>query len=628
MKRQEKSGSYEWKTLSSLLLAVALLLSGCATPVGVRHLNTTEANQKITENVLSDESLSAPTQQVLNRSGLAEQFQKDPAAAIQALRTGVPTASKSDRFFALAELSFLHATQANDQSYYLAAAVYSYAFLFPKESSSIPNSFDPRLMIAVDIYNQGIALGFVGKKSKGIELKAGTYKLPFGELNLQLDPAELRWGHFNMVNFVAASKLEVRGLRNDYRWPGIGSAMVASLQPVPGEKLQSFALVSPKLKVAVTTFLRLENLEEYHKTGRLNGKLALFTKKENAAITINGYQVPLEFRPTSALAYTLEGSSIYDIELKGLFSGDINIFKHPPQFKDNVVLMAPYSPGLIPVVLVHGTASSPARWAQLFNEIINDRELSQRYQIWLFTYNTGNPIPYSGGLLTQGLKNTVNELDPEGKDAALRKMVVIGHSQGGLLTKMTAIDSGDRFWNRVFKVPLEQLKTTPETRELFRRSLFYKPLPFVKRVIFMSTPHRGSYLARDWVSNLMKRVISLPFTILSPIQDVLLKNQDATKIGSLKDIPRSTDNMNPNHPFIKMLASIPVAPGIKAHSIIAVENPEDPKDKWEDGVVAYKSAHIEGVESEFIAHCGHSSQENPEAIEEVRRILIEHLREQ
>ena len=58
-------------------------------------------------------------------------------------------------------------------------------------------------------------------------------------------------------------------------------------------------------------------------------------------------------------------------------------------------------------------------------------------------------------------------------------MVVVGHSQGGLLTKLTAIDSGERFWERLFKVPIDQLDVAPESRELLRRSLYYKPLPFV-----------------------------------------------------------------------------------------------------------------------------------------------------
>jgi hypothetical protein len=59
-----------------------------------------------------------------------------------------------------------------------------------------------------------------------------------------------------------------------------------------------------------------------------------------------------------------------------------------------------------------------------------------------------------------------------------------------------------------------------------------------------------------------------------------------------------------------------------------VKNPDDPKEEWKDGVVEYKSAHIDGVESELIVlHEGHSVQDKPQAIEEIRRILIENLKE-
>jgi pimeloyl-ACP methyl ester carboxylesterase len=286
-----------------------------------------------------------------------------------------------------------------------------------------------------------------------------------------------------------------------------------------------------------------------------------------------------------------------------------------------------YRPGRIPLVLVHGTASSPVRWAQMLNEILNDRELWSRYQVWLFTYNTGNPILYSGGIFTQGLRNVVQQLDPAGKDSALRKMVVIGHSQGGLLTKLTAIDSGNRFWDSTFNVPIDQLDVSPDTRELLRRSLFYKPLPFVHRVVFISTPHRGSHFTGGYISDLLRRLISLPGKLLSPLQEVFQRSPEGPTARALgTEIPRSTDNMGPDSPFIKTFSSIPIAPGDIAHSIIAVDNPEDPKEEWDDGVVPYSSAHIDGVASELVVNSGHSAQESPLAIEEVRRILVENLK--
>jgi hypothetical protein len=92
------------------------------------------------------------------------------------------------------------------------------------------------------------------------------------------------------------------------------------------------------------------------------------------------------------------------------------------------------------------------------------------------------------------------------------------------------------------------------------------------------------------------------------------------------EIPRSTDNMSPDSLFIQTFSSIPIGPGVISHSIVAVANPEDPKEEWNDGVVPYKSAHIDGVASELVVHSGHSAQESPLGIEEVRRILVENLK--
>jgi len=206
--------------------------------------------------------------------------------------------------------------------------------------------------------------------------------------------------------------------------------------------------------------------------------------------------------------------------------------------------------------------------------------------------------------------------------------VVIGHSQGGLLTKLTAIDSGNRFWDSIFNVPIDQLDVSPDTRELLRRSLFYKPLPFVHRVVFISTPHHGSHFTGGYISEVLRRLISLPGTVLSPLQEVFQRSPEAVMARSMGgEIPRSTDNMSPESLFIKTFSSIPIAPGIIAHSIIAVANPEDPQAEWDDGVVPYSSAHIDGVASELVVHSGHSAQESSQGIEEVRRILLENLKD-
>ena len=133
---------------------------------------------------------------------------------------------------------------------------------------------------------------------------------------------------------------------------------------------------------------------------------------------------------------------------------------------EGLMMLHPYRPGRVPIVLVHGTASSPARWTELINELENDPTLGDRIQIWLFLYATGNPVAYSAGLLRAALEQARADLDPGGRDAALDRMVVIGHSQGGLLTKLMAVESGDAFWTRVSDEPLESLDLEPKTRKL------------------------------------------------------------------------------------------------------------------------------------------------------------------
>jgi triacylglycerol esterase/lipase EstA (alpha/beta hydrolase family) len=248
------------------------------------------------------------------------------------------------------------------------------------------------------------------------------------------------------------------------------------------------------------------------------------------------------------------------------------------------------------------------------------------YQVWLFSYSTGNPIPYSSMLLREALTSAVNDLDPEHKDPALRKMVVMGHSQGGLLTKMTVIESGDQFWNNITRVPLTSVVTTEETRKILEKSLFVHPLPFVRRVVFVATPQRGSFFAGSRLAHLGARLVTLPLDLTHLSADLLLKNQKTLAFAGMAKLPTAVDNMTPGNSFIRTLASIPVSPDVHAHSIIAVKG-DGPFEDGNDGIVEYKSAHIDGVDSELVVRSGHSCQAHPNTLAEVRRILILHLEE-
>ena len=365
----------------------------------------------------------------------------------------------------------------------------------------------------------------------------------------------------------------------------------------------------------VTAVLIIDSPLAGIRTGELSARLELLASLDTENIAIDGRMTPLEAEPTAALAATLAESQFWKTEL-GVFLGDaIGARK-----EGSLGALRPYKHGRIPVVLVHGTASNPARWADMVNDLLADRRLRSRYTFWLFTYDSGNPIVYSAYQLREALTQAVARADPAGVDPCVRDMIVMGHSQGGLLTKFTAIDSGDSFWANLSKKPFDEVAMEPDQKELLGKILFVKPLPFVTEVVFLATPQRGSYLAGwQFPRRLAEYLVRLP-------SDVVGIGPSLAKLsgGLVTRAPTSIDNMSPGHPFIKAIAKIPVAPTVTAHSIIAVDD-DSPLDQAGDGVVKYESAHIDGVASELIVRSPHSGMQSaPESIEEVRRILLAH----
>lgn len=606
-----------------------LALSGCfAAPVRVSSVNPTVVQRDLASNVLNSGEPSEISLQVLQRNGLYEVWRDEPTAALAELHERLPASGGRYTLFALAELSYAYAQESGDRSYYLASAVYAYTVLFPGDGRSRPlHPSDPRIRVACDLYNRGLAEALKSPDGGAVEIHGGTRVLPFGALEVAVDGASLYWAGYALEDFVPAADLAVHGLRNRYRRPGIGAPLVASLSRAETRRLETADRRIPKkMRVPVTALLRLEAPRAALAGGRLTGKLELRSQDEALDVTVDGAKWPLEFDTTSALASMLESSNWWTFELSGFFSSAVKPFAAQRGAKDGLLLLHPYRPGRIPVVLVHGTASSPARWADLVNELEIDSEIWSHYQIWLYIYNTGNPIGFSGGGLRRALEHAVAELDPLGKDPALQQMVVIGHSQGGLLTKLTAVDAGDRFWKLASDEPIENLRMPASTRRVLIRSTFFAPEPFVKRVVFLCTPHRGSYLASLSLSKWIASLVALPSDLTGRMLEVVTLNEGALALRSMDTLPTSIDNMRPGNDFLETLAALPVAPGIHAHSIIAV-NDDGPLRKAVDGVVSYKSAHLEGVDSEFVVRSGHSAQSNPAAIEEIRRILQLHLRE-
>ena len=130
----------------------AVLLSGCQTPVGVIRVDSEVVNYQLTKNVLSEGVPSPSTDIVLHISDLTEAYRYDPRGSLKKLHDRLLISDRPDLIaFALAELSYLYAKKEIQPSYYLAAAMYAYLYLFPENPEHQPNPLDPRIRVAADL---------------------------------------------------------------------------------------------------------------------------------------------------------------------------------------------------------------------------------------------------------------------------------------------------------------------------------------------------------------------------------------------------------------------------------------------------------------------------------------------
>lgn len=298
--------------------------------------------------------------------------------------------------------------------------------------------------------------------------------------------------------------------------------------------------------------------------------------------------------------------------------------------KLGLISLEPPAPNRVPVILVHGLMSKPATWQNVVNELWSDPLLQKSCQFYFFRYPTGVPVIYSAAKLRERLGVLHDELKRSGDRTNYNRMVLIGHSMGGLVSKSQVQESGDRLWVNVFGATPDKLNLSKDEVKALRSYLEYKPNPYVSRVIFVATPHRGSSLASGTLGSIGNRLVNLPNHIMGDALNML--QGQAPERGPIADllkqgVPTSIDNLSPKSKFVQTSINLPLRPGLHVHSIIGNKKQKPLNDpSCSDGFVPYTSAHLDGVESELIVPYGHSAHEHPMAVDEIRRILHEHVR--
>ena len=292
----------------------------------------------------------------------------------------------------------------------------------------------------------------------------------------------------------------------------------------------------------------------------------------------------------------------------------------PQRYADTARLtqLQPFDPARTPVIFVHGLQETPASWTPMIDTLRNNPWLREHYQFWVYSYPSGYPYPYSAALFRHDL---------DGIDRAFpnhKRVVLIGHSMGGMICRLMITDAGEKIWRDFFSTPPAKTPVASDTRKLLEESLVFNHRSDVQRVIFISTPHRGSKLASGWIGRIGAALVKTPrlfASIYASTKPLLVADPAARPLNRM---PNSVDTLEPNDRFVQAVNKLRITPGIPYHSIMGDRGRGDTPNS-SDGIVPYWSSHLEGARSELIVNSDHGAQYNPQAIREVARILKRNL---
>jgi len=325
---------------------------------------------------------------------------------------------------------------------------------------------------------------------------------------------------------------------------------------------------------------------------------------------VAGKERPVAADMSAPIAMTMIEAKPEGFGIKGLF----NTTAHLKDAK--LIMMQPYRADRTPLIMTHGLSSSPATWVPMYNALISNPKIREKYQIWVFRYPSGLPFPASAALLREEIA-AVYEKYPNSS-----KAVLMGHSMGGLISDLQIRCAGTQYSTEILGKPLDQFDLDPEEHAFLKDALEFEPSPNVSKVIFLATPHRGANMANGFFGRLVASLINLPFNMVALGPKVVSKVTQSKGEEVIDRFPNSIDTLRPNARVVLALNKIPISSAIPYYSIIGNRDGGELKES-SDGIVPYFSAHLDGAKKELVVRADHSGVlRNPEAIAEVQRILL------
>ena len=511
---------------------------------------------------------------------------------------------------------------------------HAYRYLFDPFFDNERNIYDPIFRDASDLYNESLKeiLKLIAADDEFLPGYRDSFECQTEQFSLSI-VMRGNWNSDEIERLEFANDYEVDGLTTKNHTFGLGVPLIAVRKAKPSNSFVE-AYYPDSLAFPLTAFMRvvpkrLKGSEKVYNSVTIE----LYNPLQNAVVKIGEHQVPLESDTSSPIAYFLDDPLLSTQLLATLALLDAKIVED----YRGIYMLEPFDPNRIPVVMVHGLWSSPITWLHMFNELQSDPSIREKYQFWFYLYPTGQPFWESAGHMREALSKINQDFNPRHQLRALNEIVLVGHSMGGLISRMQTVDSGDRFWDLISDQPIDEFEGDADSKNKLKEVFYFKPNPNVSRVVTIATPHHGSPLANQPTRWLSKQLIRQPSMI-----QLSARNIEADK-GSLKDselfsVRTSIDSLSRSSPIFDALKAARHAPRVRFHNIAGKLPKKDfatTLNGWVvgegDGVVPIESALLDEsfVETQItIGGADHLKiHQHPRTILEVRRILLAHLKE-
>ncbi len=501
------------------------------------------------------------------------------------------------------------------------SATSAYQYLFGPQFDAIRNPYDPQYRGVCDMYNEALESALRIMQEEGVLKPGGTATLQSAKTTWDVTVVRRsgHWEYKDFDEFKFVSDYQVNGFTNRNGTYGLGVPLIAvRKQSADDAAYQRY--FPNKLSFPVTAFMRVlpENRPDANGGQRRQALLELYDPMVGADIMVGRTRAPLESDLTTPLAYLLNASKVDEFSTLGLLRPDKS------EKLAGLIMTQPYEPDKIPVLFVHGLWSDPSAWAEMFNELLNDRAIRDNYQFWFYMYPTGQPFWISAAELRGSLQTMRSTLDPQRRNPNLDRMVLVGHSMGGLVSKLQVVEGGDAFWNAVSEKPFRTVKASEKVKAQLAGVFYFHPNTSVRRVVTIATPHRGSAFANPATQWLFGKLISLPQALVEGQTELFRDNPGLFRSNSLSRVRTSIDSLSPKSPLLPVLLTAERVDDVRIHNIVGQEY----EDASGDGIVSLASAHLDDADSELLVRAKHTTIHSvPLTILEVRRILRDHLAE-